>query len=644
MSLSTNSTFIFFLIIQIVFHFEISVNSLNDRHQSSKNNEASKNNVVWNCKSDFECTAEGSVCQNGQCQCTLGYIYNSDMSSCLPVANNYGDRCNETIQCSAYLFIGGQCINNACVCGNGFHYLHGRCYKTLELGDKCISNDDCHINSEFGSTVCYNGTCKCRDGFYQREYRSCRKIANLGEECLIDVDCKLTENAHCNGNCTINEEEISYNKIIPDQTAYSNLFHTESANEYDDTTNELNDCTKDSDCKIHENAICGSRGKCVCKRAYYVFSPNNNTKVCVPELGEPCDKKNVTIPNTICNDNTWNCIYSKLPSMNNQECLKPTKKYNTSCQRDEQCSIFGPDAICKNRKCLCNDERSHFVEDLLFCWKNKGINDTCRTNEDCYVKEFNGTLVCKNNVCNCPNGTHLNSDETICINNNAELGMVCEYDNDCSISNSVCVNNICTCNNTYYEFDKQCHKGVNAMCISKFDCKPKHTICSSSKICICEKGYTEMSTSTCLPTVQYGEECSEDVQCHAVTPNSICTWNPNYSNTSIKFCSCDDDRYYRFSSCPKKKLLGESCTSYDECYLDSNQNRAICMNGLCYYFCDSYLLETVIGSVLPHGQNWNPNSLVTSVKNIVPGVDNLAHRIDASIAMEMGKYQAPHNL
>lgn len=28
-------------------------------------------------------------------------------------------------------------------------------------------------------------------------------------------------------------------------------------------------------------------------------------------------------------------------------------------------------------------------------------------------------------------------------------------------------------------------------------------------------------------------------------------------------------------------VLGESCTSLGECYLDFNQNRAICMNGLC---------------------------------------------------------------
>ncbi|XP_043492657.1 prion-like-(Q/N-rich) domain-bearing protein 25 [Polistes fuscatus] len=549
------------------------VNSLDN---PSENNEVSTNKVEWNCESDFECTAKGSVCENAQCQCTSGYVYNNDMSSCLPVANNYGDKCNETIQCSRYLFIGGQCIENACVCGHGFHYLHGRCYKTVELGEKCRSNDDCHINSEFGSTVCDNGICKCRDGFYQREYRSCRKKANIGEECVVDIDCKFNKRAYCNNKCTIDQEEINYD-IIP-QTTY-NFFYRKSANE-DDKTTELNDCTKNSDCEIHENAICGSRGKCVCKRAYYASSSNNKIKVCVPELGQPCDNKNSTNPNIICKNDTWSCKNKMLPSKNNQECLKATRKYNTSCLRDEQCSIFGPDAICKKKRCLCNDERSHFVEELQFCWTSKGINDTCKSNEDCYVNEFNGTLVCTNNSCNCPEGTHLNSDETACININAELGMICESDEHCKTTNSICVNNVCVCNNNYYEFDKQCYAGVNATCTSNSHCKPKNTFCSSG-ICTCEEGYIGSSASTCLPTARYGEECSEDIQCNAVTPNSICSSNPNYSNSSIKSCTCGDDRYFRFSNCPKKKLLGESCTSYLECYLDSNQNRAICMKGLC---------------------------------------------------------------
>lgn len=110
----------------------------------------------------------------------------------------------------------------------------------IELAGKCKSNDDCYINSEFGSTVCDNGICKCRDGFYQREYRSCRKKASkihyfyvstvefikwfdnlirffsftdIDEECLADIDCKFNEDAYCvNFKCTLNQKKTSYNR------------------------------------------------------------------------------------------------------------------------------------------------------------------------------------------------------------------------------------------------------------------------------------------------------------------------------------------------------------------------------------------------------------------------------------------------
>lgn len=311
-----------------------------------------------------------------------------------------------------------------------------------------------------------------------------------------------------------------------------------------ETITEWNNCTKDSDCKIHENAICDTSGKCICKRAYFVPSTNAN-KLCIPgklniakylilvwdvslskltrflriELGQPCKNDDVPIiKNSICKNDIWTCINTKVASKNNQECLKgkfifkhiwirstfyyrnsidilATRKYNSSCQYDEHCSIFGPDAICKNKRCLCNNERSHFVEELQFCWSNRGINERCKANEDCYVEGLNGTLVCTTNVCNCSEGTHLNSNGTACINSNAgkfkmyfdrctkvssttflftdrltflftfisELGMFCEFDEHCTTLHSVCTNNVCTCDKTYYELKKKCYPGKQSL-------------------------------------------------------------------------------------------------------------------------------------------------------------------------------------
>ncbi|KAK2584083.1 hypothetical protein KPH14_006527 [Odynerus spinipes] len=538
-----------------------------------------REDIEWSCKSDAECTAQGSTCKEERCECLPGYVYNDDMTTCLRVATAYGDACEETIQCSRYLFTGGKCIENACVCAPGFHYLHGRCYETVELGNKCKNDGECHTNREFGSTMCDNGICKCRAGFYQREYRSCRPAAlSVSEECFIDLDCKFNENATCvKSTCALNENEGNYY-----ETLNASFRLTKAGDKDAETVTEWSDCVKDSDCNIHKNAICGTSGKCICKRAHFV-PPKLKNKVCVPEIGEPCNADDqVTIANTICKSGTWNCISNKVASTTNQECLKATRVYNNSCQLDEHCYAFGPDAICNNKKCLCN-ENSHFMKEQQFCWMNRGVGDSCKTNEDCYIEGLSGKLVCTNNVCDCSEGTHLNSAGTTCINSRAELGMYCELDEQCYRSNSVCTDNVCTCKQNYYELKKRCYPGINATCdvnsTKPNECQPRHTICSSG-VCTCREGYVDVSTTTCLPKMKYGEVCSHDAQCNSEIPNAICASNSSHSS-SMKFCSCPEDRQFRYSECLKKKLLGESCTLRSECYLDFDQDRAICMNGVC---------------------------------------------------------------
>lgn len=88
-----------------------------------------------------------------------------------------------------------------------------------------------------------------------------------------------------------------------------------------------------------------------------------------------------------------------------------------NCTLDEQCYIFGPDAICSvdsNNTCVCNEDTSHYVESELFCWTNRGIGETCKEDRDCYVKDFEDNLTC-NVTCGCPDGTRLSENKTACI-------------------------------------------------------------------------------------------------------------------------------------------------------------------------------------------------------------------------------------
>lgn len=91
-----------------------------------------------------------------------------------------------------------------------------------------------------------------------------------------------------------------------------------------------------------------------------------------------------------------------------------TKKYEGHCQLDEQCYIFGPDAMCNNNICVCN-ENSHYINSELFCWGNKGLGETCSKDRDCFVKDFKGNLTCNGSKCGCPDGTRLSKDKMTCI-------------------------------------------------------------------------------------------------------------------------------------------------------------------------------------------------------------------------------------
>jgi hypothetical protein len=95
------------------------------------------------------------------------------------------------------------------------------------------------------------------------------------------------------------------------------------------------------------------------------------------------------------------------------------RKYNGQCIHDEQCYVLGPDALCSNNKCVCNETVSHYVQSELFCWINRGVEENCRYNRDCYVKDFKGELMCKNNICNCPDGMRLSTNKMACISGGA---------------------------------------------------------------------------------------------------------------------------------------------------------------------------------------------------------------------------------
>ncbi|XP_015523591.2 prion-like-(Q/N-rich) domain-bearing protein 25 isoform X1 [Neodiprion lecontei] len=533
---------------------------------------------TWDCSSDTDCTISNSSCVDGYCECAGGYMYNANMTSCILVATAYGDSCTEILQCSTYLLTGGVCEDSVCTCGDGYHYIHGRCYASSGLGEACEADVNCYVNADNEATSCVDGVCVCSDGFYQREYRTCRRGGySEGDECAVDIDCQF-ENGVCNSSyvCT-------YDTTVNTTTTRLDVEGrvTRSLGRDDENATVGTECVSNDNCSTLANSKCGAAGTCICNRAYFASS---DLSTCVPEIGEECsDDDDVTITNSLCRNGTWSCGYSTVTSLTQKICRKTTKVYNYSCLWDEQCYIFGPDASCQSKRCLC-DEGSHWVEEELFCWVNKGIGESCQADEDCYVEDLDVELSCSNSVCTCPNGTSANSDNTLCKSDNAELGDVCEEDSDCTAANSVCVDLVCTCPDYYYEVDEACAAGINATCSSDSDCSVANSTCTDDLVCACGDDFVSDESTSCLPVATYGESCESDIQCSTTLSNTYCavvTSTTDAEETNTTSCDCESDYHYSYGACYLKSAIGDSCSTLADCYVETGSEYVVCRSGVC---------------------------------------------------------------
>ena len=50
------------------------------------------------------------------------------------------------------------------------------------IGSNCVVNTDCGL---VNNSLCLNGRCRCRDGFYVADYSSLCLQRTLGEECRV---------------------------------------------------------------------------------------------------------------------------------------------------------------------------------------------------------------------------------------------------------------------------------------------------------------------------------------------------------------------------------------------------------------------------------------------------------------------------
>nr|XP_034306682.1 uncharacterized protein LOC105328276 isoform X5 [Crassostrea gigas] len=160
-----------------------------------------KRNLQLNdsCELTEQCTQPFSVCLQGKCKCINGFSA-YDTESCLQDNVPVGGFCSLHVQCNGS-DNSGICEYGRCTCTEGFKLVEFACKKrNLQLNDSCELTAQCTQPL----SVCFNGTCKCRNGYSTFDTDSCMKdtipvggLCNLSNQCTGSDNSGICENGRC---------------------------------------------------------------------------------------------------------------------------------------------------------------------------------------------------------------------------------------------------------------------------------------------------------------------------------------------------------------------------------------------------------------------------------------------------------------
>lgn len=150
------------------------------------------------CINDSNCTDVNAVCltQLSKCACTEGFVYNHNMTNCMP-SSTYGASCTTTAQCQLTLGFDGICGNNTCSCRSKYYPKsqemdNTSCEPVVVYGAYCRQDKDCQHWQELkqehkkelkqehkkeakqlSSMVCKWGECACQDYYHVEDNEKC---------------------------------------------------------------------------------------------------------------------------------------------------------------------------------------------------------------------------------------------------------------------------------------------------------------------------------------------------------------------------------------------------------------------------------------------------------------------------------------
>ncbi|XP_057326392.1 prion-like-(Q/N-rich) domain-bearing protein 25 [Microplitis mediator] len=490
------------------------------------------------CTNNKQCVTDNSICIYNKCQCKFSYSQRS-INEC--VLSYLEKKCAQDEDCSEIPF--AKCSNaSKCICHLNYVQLNATTCAPL-LGGFCTNDVECKTNN----STCVDNECVCANGYSSRSADECVPIF-LGQYCRYNKDCDKISNAECSddnecvckfgyskfdsvvclpligGQCNEHKECLVYNSNCENNICQCLENYAPQSNQKCLSTQLNQICYSDNDCYDIANTHCSRYNLCVCNSNYLAINGN----VCAPQLNIPCTEiTTCATNNSTCIDNKCQCK-PKYVSNDYNNCV-PTH-LGEFCYGNEDC-IKIRNSKCIDGKCIC--KKNHIALNNKKC--GTFLNNYCTIDADCII----ANSICVSNNCQCKFGYSAIFNHTC---KPIPLGKSCKEDEDCGyIKNSICsVNNICICDVKYYALNKYtCIASLNAPCLTDAECRMDFAYCSDN-VCKCKPNATAISTNQCMLTrllyscnsssecaEPWHEQCSEDAKC-------VCKEN----NVALSLSSC----------------------------------------------------------------------------------------------------------
>lgn len=116
------------------------------------------------------------------CKCRSGFVAKNN--ECLPVAEKYGDECEDTEQCTPLLGDLAECDpeQGVCECKDGAHFNYNKCNKKVVLGETCKRLSECFVEENVEEVQCRNAKCQCGfESVTDAEKTKCVTVATKSE-------------------------------------------------------------------------------------------------------------------------------------------------------------------------------------------------------------------------------------------------------------------------------------------------------------------------------------------------------------------------------------------------------------------------------------------------------------------------------